>query len=46
MLLKKFEQNLRGHIDARRADALLELFRDQRKLEAAPVTRLMELLAN
>jgi 2-methylcitrate dehydratase len=43
VLLAKFEANLRGRIAPRPADAILELFADQRRLEATPVTRLMEL---
>jgi 2-methylcitrate dehydratase len=46
VLQAKFVKNLRGQIPARRADAILELFSEQRTLEAAPVTRLMDLLAN
>ena len=42
-LREKFERNLRGRIPPRNADAILELFGDQKRLESMPVHRFMDL---
>jgi 2-methylcitrate dehydratase len=43
LLLEKFERNLRGRIPPRKANAILELCRDPKRLESTPVHRFMEL---
>src|SRR5207249_11522279 len=42
-LLAKFERNLRGRIPPRKANAILELFGDQNRLDSTPVHRFMDL---
>ena len=43
VLLAKFEANLKGHIPAAQAQKVLELCRDQERLEATPVKEFMDL---
>ena len=43
VLLRKFEQALRGHLPARRADAILALCADAGRFDAQPVDRFMDL---
>jgi len=42
-LLQKFERNLRGRIPPRKANAILELCGDRKRLESTPVHRFMDL---
>jgi 2-methylcitrate dehydratase len=43
VLLDKFERNLRGRLPSRKANAILELCSDQKRLESTPVHRFMDL---
>lgn len=45
LLVEKFKQNLATRLPPKQCRALEHLFADQRRLEAAPVTTLMDLLA-
>jgi 2-methylcitrate dehydratase len=42
-LLKKFERNLRSRIPPRKANAILELCGDRKRLASTPVYRFMDL---
>ncbi len=43
VLLEKFERNLRGRISPRKANAILELCGDRKRLQSTPVHRFMDL---
>ena len=43
-LFAKFEKNLRGHLPAPQADAVIALFNDRKMLETTPVHKIMDLL--
>jgi 2-methylcitrate dehydratase len=45
LLLDKFERNLRGRLSSRKANAILELCSDRKRLESTPVHRFMDLFA-
>jgi 2-methylcitrate dehydratase len=45
VLLDKFERNLRGRLPSRKANAILELCSDRKRLESTPVHRFMDLFA-
>jgi 2-methylcitrate dehydratase len=44
VLIRKFEDNVRGRIEARNVDPLLKLCNDAKRLQATPVNQFMDLL--